>query len=307
MGKMKVIVVGLPLFSKRLAIALKKFDPENEYISLDTYYNRWDKLKAYFKIPHTDIVVSINGTIQTSRVFDRAFEKGVPVIMNWVGTDVLKSIEAFKSGNYRKEYISKAIHFCEVSWIKDELKQIGVEAEIVNFAAFDKKYDATISPNKQFTALTYIPEKRSQFYGMLSILKIAEKVPEIQFVIAGTTANDFQPLPANVTALGWVSNMNEVFDDAHVCIRFPEHDGLSTFILEGLARGKQVIYKYPFDYCQVAKDEQELFERLKEFESQFKRGTWKINDGGINFIQTHFNENVIIGGLIDKFKKISGK
>lgn len=307
MGKMKVIVVGLPLFSKRLAIALKKFDPENEYISLDTYYNRWDKLKAYFKIPHTDIVVSINGTIQTSRVFDRAFEKGVPVIMNWVGTDVLKSIEAFKSGNYRKDYISKAIHFCEVSWIKDELKQIGVEAEIVNFAAFDKKYDATISPNKQFTALTYIPEKRSQFYGMLSILKIAEKVPEIQFVIAGTTANDFQPLPANVTALGWVSNMNEVFDDAHVCIRFPEHDGLSTFILEGLARGKQVIYKYPFDYCQVAKDEQELFERLKEFESQFKRGTWKINDGGINFIQTHFNENVIIGGLIDKFKKISGK
>lgn len=304
---MKVIVVGLPLFSKRLAIALKKFDPENEYISLDTYYNRWDKLKAYFKIPHTDIVVSINGTIQTSRVFDRAFEKGVPVIMNWVGTDVLKSIEAFKSGNYRKDYISKAIHFCEVSWIKDELKQIGVEAEIVNFAAFDKKYDATISPNKQFTALTYIPEKRSQFYGMLSILKIAEKVPEIQFVIAGTTANDFQPLPANVTALGWVSNMNEVFDDAHVCIRFPEHDGLSTFILEGLARGKQVIYKYPFDYCQVAKDEQELFERLKEFESQFKRGTWKINDGGINFIQTHFNENVIIGGLIDKFKKISGK
>lgn len=304
---MKVIVVGLPLFSKRLAIALKKFDPENEYISLDTYYNRWDKLKAYFKIPHTDIVVSINGTIQTSRVFDRAFEKGVPVIMNWVGTDVLKSIEAFKSGNYRKDYISKAIHFCEVSWIKDELKQIGVEAEIVNFAAFDKKYDATISPNKQFTALTYIPEKRSQFYGMLSILKIAEKVPEIQFVIAGTTANDFQPLPANVTALGWVSNMNEVFDDAHVCIRFPEHDGLSTFILEGLARGKQVIYKYPFDYCQVAKDEQELFERLKELESQFKRGTWKINDGGINFIQTHFNENVIIGGLIDKFKKISGK
>lgn len=307
MGKMKVIIVGLPLFASRLADAFQKFDKKNVYTSLNTYYKKLDKIKAFFKIPQSDIVFSINGSIQSSRVFDRALKKNVPIIMNWVGTDVLKSIEAFKSGNYQKEYISKAIHYCEVNWIKEELKEIGINADIVNFAVFDKKFDIQIPSNKHFTVLTYIPEIRSEFYGMLTILKLAEQLPSIQFVIAGTTANEFQPLPSNVLALGWVSNMDEVFNKTHVCIRYPEHDGLSTFILEGLARGKEVIYNYPFDHCKYAKYENDAYAQLNAMESDFKDGNWKSNNDGALFIQEYFNEKVIIGGLIDRFKGISGK
>lgn len=307
MGKMKVIIVGLPLFASRLANALQKFDSKNSYLSLNTYYKRLDKIKAYFKIPRTDIVFSINGSIQTSRVFDRAFQKNVPVIMNWVGTDVLKSVEAFKDGNYQKEYLTKAIHYCEVNWIKEELNGIGIRAEIVNFAVFDKKFDIRVSSNKHFTVLTYIPENRPEFYGMLTILKLAEQLASIKFVIAGTNANEFQPLPPNVFALGWVNNMDEVFDNAHVCIRYPEHDGLSNFILEGLARGKEVIYKYPFDHCKYAENENDLYFQLNAMELEFNNGNWKSNSDGALFIQENFNEKVIIGGLIERFKKISGK
>ena len=74
MGRMKIIIVGLPLFSKRLEHNLREFDPSNSYKSLDTYYNKLDKLKALIKIPKSDCIFSINGSITKSKVFDIAFK-----------------------------------------------------------------------------------------------------------------------------------------------------------------------------------------------------------------------------------------
>lgn len=304
---MKIIIVGLPLFAERLAKTLTEFDEKNSYIALNTYYNKIDKLKAFFKVPKADVLFSINGTIEKSKVFDIAFDKKVPVVMNWVGTDVLKALELYKSGNYRKDYISKSIHYCEVDWIKDELKQIGIEAEIVNFASFDKKFDSIKTKNDRFTVLSYIPEKRSDFYGMKTFLKLAKHFPQIDFVIAGTEAIDYFPLPENVKALGWVSDMDALFLRSHVCLRFPEHDGLSTFILEAMARGKEVIYKYNFNHCNFCPTEEACILTIQDLYSRFMDGKWKINSEAVNFIEENFSNKVIIGELTNRLKQISDK
>lgn len=303
---MRVLIVGLPLFSKRLAEKLSEYDKQNSYISLDTYYNKWDKLKARFLIPGSDLVFSINGSLTRSGVFDLALKKNVPVVMNWVGTDVLKAIAAHKEGRAVKEYRERADHYCEVDWIRDELSEVGIAPEIVNFASFDKEFELK-NPEGKFTVLTYISDGRAEFYGIKSILSLAENNPDVQFLIAGTKADDYQPLPANVQALGWVTNMDELFDQSHICIRFPEHDGLSTFILEALARGKEVLYKYPFNHCRYCKDDQRLEEELKNVHSDFKNGNWKVNIEGARFIRENFSSEVILSGLVNRFKKISGK
>ena len=60
MGRpLKIIIVGLPLFAERLAKSLKEFDPSNNYISLNTYYKRWDKIRAKFLIPRADLLPPI--------------------------------------------------------------------------------------------------------------------------------------------------------------------------------------------------------------------------------------------------------
>jgi hypothetical protein len=301
---LRVIIVGLPLFGERLASHLKTFDPTTEYIFLNTYYSKWDKLKAYFLIPRSDAVFSINGSLLSSGTFDRTLNSKVPLIMNWVGTDVLLAEEATKNGNFRKDYLEKSYHFCEVDWIKKELALLGIEAEIMNFASFDKSFELITPLSDKLTVLTYIPKARSDFYGIQLILDVAKVLPEIDFLIAGTQASDYMPLPDNVKALGWVENMDEVFDCAHVSIRIPEHDGLSNFILESLARGKQVIYKYEFDHCIKADSIEELRNALYSMNRIFEDGNWKVNSAGALFIRSEFNRKKILGNLTQKIREI---
>ena len=101
---MRVLITGLPLFSDRLCGELSAFDPDNRYYRLDTYYSRFDRLKALFMLPFVDVVYSINGTVQKSRVFDLAFKLNKKVVMNWVGTDVVK---ALNTQNPNQNYIKK--------------------------------------------------------------------------------------------------------------------------------------------------------------------------------------------------------
>ncbi|MFT5778964.1 MAG: hypothetical protein ACI837_001921 [Crocinitomicaceae bacterium] len=304
---MRVVVVGLPLFAKRLKDGLTRFDPTNKYLHFDTYYSKKDKIKARLQIPRADCVFSINGTIESSGVFDLALKKNVPLVMNWVGTDVLKAIDAYKNSRHQQHYIDKAIHFCEVDWIQEELREIGIEAEVVNFAAFDKRYELMDAPGNILKVLSYIPGNRSDFYGMQTFIRLAEKFPEAEFSIAGTEGLDYQPLPANLKALGWVKDMDALYKQIHVCVRYTEHDGLSTFILEALARGKQVLYKNPYNHCMHCPDELELEKQLNALHLKLKAGESLVNKAGATFIKNHFNEECIFGDMIEKITEIVEK
>jgi hypothetical protein len=299
---MKVLIVGLPLFAKRLAANLNRFDPASTYIHLDTYYSRWDQLKALWHLRTADCVFSINGTLSTSALFDRAFKKRIPVIMNWVGSDVSDAVRAVKENRHIESYRQQAIHFCEVGWIKEELASAGIRAEIVNFASFDQQFKPVPFSGERLQVLSYIPEAKAAFYGMEAYLGLARQFPEADFTIAGATGENYHPLPENVKALGWVNNMDELFERSHVCIRFPEHDGLSTFVLEALARGKQVLYKYPFEQCIYCPDEELLEKGMEAVSHLFQQQLLPVNEDGMRFIHETFSEPVILGGLVARLK-----
>jgi hypothetical protein len=134
---------------------------------------------------------------------------------------------------------------------------------------------------------------------------VARFFPDINFIIAGTTAEEYQPLPENVKALGWVEDMDSLYANVHLCVRIPEHDGLSTFILEALARGKDVIYKYPFDYCLQAENEMEFKNVLQSRYSLFMDGLWDSNRSGAEFIANEFNSTQILGELKKRIIEIT--
>lgn len=301
---MKVMIVGLPLFAKRLAQNLKRFDPASAYIHLDTYYNKFDKLRALWHLGSTDCIFSINGTLSRSALFDRALKKNIPVVMNWVGSDVSDAVKAVKENCHIELYRQKAIHFCEVAWIRDELAEIGINAEIVNFASFDQQFKPKPFSGERLQVLSYILDAKARFYGIEPFLVMAQKFPDADFTIVGTTAENYKPLPVNVKALGWVKNMSEFFERAHVCVRFPEHDGLSTFVLESLARGKQVLYKYPFEQCIYCPDEATLEKGMEAVSHLFKQKMLSVNEDGMQLIREEFSEPVILGGLVKRLKAL---
>ncbi|MFZ6052139.1 hypothetical protein [Halocola ammonii] len=302
--KRRIIIVGLPLFAKRLAEALKPRMESWNVIHLDTYTSRKDQLKGLFLIPKADVIYSINGTLSKSRVFDIALKNNVNCIMHWVGTDVLKSTEAYQSGIYKEDYLDKVNHFCEVNWIQDELKQIEIDARIVNFASFDRSYALTAPDSNRLRILSYMPENRSEFYGLPKVIDLAKNFPEIDFTIVGATAKKYQPLPENLEALGWVDDMDFQFDNCHATIRVPQHDGLSNFVLESLARGKQVLYNHPYPNCIYCSGQDELENALTEMNADFKKGKYEFNQKGKLFIEKEFNSDYVFSKLINEIHSI---
>jgi hypothetical protein len=301
---MKILIVGLPLFAKRLAEKLSAFDPSNRYVFLNTYYSKKDQLKALFHLPTADLVFSINGTLTKSRLFTSAFRKKIPVIMNWVGTDVQVARSAVESKTAIDYYRTEAVHFCEVKWIKEELAALHIDAKIQNFAAFPITNALVPFNTEQLSVLTYINDARSAFYGMKEILALAERFPTIHFYIVGTTGANYEPLPDNVHAVGWVENMSDYFAICQVAIRFPEHDGLATFVLESLAKGKHVLYKYPFDFCRHTPTFELLKAEMEKLQVEFELGKLQPNTQGVEFIKSTFNEQVIFGSLIASIQHV---
>ncbi len=293
-SNMRILITGLPLFSKRLRDNLTAFDRTNRYFRLDTYYSRWDRMKAFFLLPFCKVLYSINGTLGKSRLVDLALLLNKRVMMTWVGTDVLKAKDLEQ---VNPKYRDQVEHYCEVDWIRDELKELGINAEILNFVSFDKRFELVEQSGKRLTVLTYIGENREAFYGIHEITRLAESFPEVDFFIAGTTAKAFQPLPGNVKPLGWVDDMDALFNQSDVCIRFPEHDGLSSFVLESLARGKHVLYKYPLPGCRHTPDEIQLAMELGKLHASFTEGALKPNLSGKQYIEKNFNASHIFGTL----------
>ena len=296
MGK-RIIFVGLPLFAKRLAKAMSEYDSANKYIAMDTYYSKWDKIKAVFLIPFSKTVYSINGSVQSSFVFDYALKWKKKLYMNWVGTDVLKSLKAFRSNDFKQDYIEKAKHHCEVDWIQEELAEMKINAELCNFAFFEDSKVAEWNTQGPLKILGYIPDNRAAFYGQENFIKLAHELPEVEFHLVGGLAENIADKPKNLIAHGWVSDMSNLFDQIHVCYRFTEHDGLSNTVLEGLALGKYIVYNNNFPHCEVCVDYKALKLSILELLSKFVSKELRKNELGMLFISKEFSREKILGNL----------
>jgi hypothetical protein len=299
--KRRIIIVGLPLFAKRLTDALQPRMKDWEVIHLDTYTKRLDQFRGLFLIPRADLVYSINGTLTNSKVFELALKSKVKCIMHWVGTDVLDAAQAYRSGIYKADFVDQVTHFCEVDWIQEELKQIGIQAKIINFASFDKSFENKTPEGKQLKLLSYMSDARAEFYGLPKVIELATKFPQVAFTIVGAQAQKYTPLPANVKALGWVDNMDLYYDNCHATIRIPEHDGLSNFVLESLARAKHVLYNHPYPNCIHCPTQSNLEKAIVELLNQVELGAYKPNTSGKSFVEKSFNSDYVFSQLIHEF------
>ncbi len=295
---MRVLIVGLPLFAERLQKDLSEFDKNNKYIFLDTYYNKWHRIKALFLIPTVDVVYSINGTLSKSKVFDIALFFNKKVMMTWVGTDVLK---AKNEVNKNEKFLKKVNHYCEVSWIQEELKTINIQAKILNFFNFEDVKAPSFPENDRLQILSYVSKGREEYYGWSKIVEVAKQLPEVDFTIVGTDIKE--GIPENIKCNGWVENMQAFFENCHATIRILEHDGLSGFVLESLSQGKHVFYSEPLEHCIHVKDTSTLHEKIMELNKSYTNGDLKMNMNGVNYVNKNFNREHILSELIDNFKK----
>jgi hypothetical protein len=280
----------MPFYTARLEKELKEFEPRTLVKSFNTYTSLVGKLHYSIRVPSLDVVFSVNGDNRKSRAFSWAKNNHVRLIMNWSGTDVLTCTENFKRGDVDQELVDYAEHTCQCSWIQEELKAIGIAAEIIQFQAYQVMPASTLPATLK--VLCRISQDRPDFYGMKELIALANSHPDIEFTAIGISTYS-EALPANITLKGWVDDMDALFQKHLVSLRFPIHDGLSPFVMESLARGLHVLYRFPFDEVIHAPDLDSLQRELSVLKEKFEKKELGWNQAGMNLIKEEYSERKV--------------
>ncbi|MGQ9847188.1 MAG: hypothetical protein ACUVQP_06775 [Bacteroidales bacterium] len=295
-----VLMIGLPYFTSNVKLNLSGYDKSNKYIALNTYYSKIDKIKYLFLLPFCHTVYSINGTIEHSFAISLALMLKKKVVFHWVGSDVKAAQKAFAENNFDKKFIEKVTHLTDTPWYVEELKQIGIKARFQSLIVLKRTNEKLPLP-AFFSALIYIPQNSQEFYGIYRLKNIAEHLPGIQFEVIGTK-NPIIPMPKNVVFHGWVKNTYTYIQNSCVCLRFPEHDGLSFFVLESLLLQRYVIYNQKLDFTIYALNDNEIIEHIVRLKEQFDKGILNPNTKASEWVEKNFSADNFIK-LIDYLTK----
>ena len=206
--------------------------------------NHWKRIRKVFsQLTKIDILYYGYGCTKVDIYLKLAKLLRRPVVSHWIGSDVLSAQEDPSSTRSAQPYIS--VNLAGSPRLKDELKAIGIDAK--ELPILPKRMDTPLGvPPHKHAAMAYLPKGREDFYGMNYFHHAAQVYPDVMFYVIKND-DDSLNLP-NVKFLGLLSasEMDDLYMRTSIVIRLPQHDGLSLMLLEGLLRGKEVIYCYDF-------------------------------------------------------------
>lgn len=303
---MRVLINGLPLFAKRLADELQKYDPKSSYIFLDTYNSKWAQLLFFIYLPFSDCVISMNGVTDNSGSLNLVLKWKKKLILQWMGTDVLLAMERFQKGTIERKYIDYASNFVDSEWLFDEVKSINVPVEYLYFKSVE--VEVCTEKYKCISVVSYINESRQEFYGIRRIAEIACVFPSIDFHLYGLKKSEF-PTPSNIYFYGWVTpeTFAKRLKETPIFLRLTEHDGFSVSVIEALAYGCEAIMMMPFELAHLAENTKDAIAKMQKIISTIEAREMKPNQSLIEAVKLRFNPEILAKKYIQKLKEIVGE
>lgn len=188
------------------------------------------------------------------------------IVNHWIGTDVM-SATLFHRRRMAALLTDRLfdIQLVVSHTLARELKWIGIDAYVLPNVP-DISDDTPLNyPFNKKGVLVYLPEDRLDFHRRSTIIRVAAKFPSVNFHIVANN-EETRKRRENLFFYGWLDDkeMESIWSKVNVLLRIPQHDGLPLMILEALARGKYVIWNYPFDYCYNVKNIQDIEQALRD-------------------------------------------
>ncbi|WP_297432233.1 hypothetical protein [uncultured Cetobacterium sp.] len=274
-----------------------KSEKNNKYINL---------LKDIYKISKANILYTTFWGIpckKNSVYLKIAKLLNKKVVCHWIGSDVLEALKNPKETIKLQKYID--INLTGSELLKSELLELGIKSNVENIILDDISIINNSTKLQEHGVLVYLPTGKEEFYGGKFIQKLAIEFPKINFYIVANTNKNYLKELRNIKNIGKVSlkEMENIYNKISILIRIPEHDGLSLMLLEALARGKEVIYKYDHPYTKKATNYSEL---KRQFEKII--GTLpKYNIEAVNYIEQNYKSDNYIENLHNMFKELIGE
>lgn len=161
-------------------------------------------------------------------------------VVHWIGSDIWQLQQAdLRTRHTLLSYFEGAdiTHLCEADFTQQELKELGIKAEIVPIPP-RFFYKANPLP-KKFTVAVYMPNINKQFYLPDVCKKVTELCPDIEFKFFGD--NDSKGKIGNLEYKGYVADMQGLIDECSAIMRLTVHDGLPLSVIEFLSAGRYAL------------------------------------------------------------------
>ena len=298
----RILIGGLPYFGRMLAGLLDGDGWEARYIdppggSLATW------LAGAQALRQADIIYLIGGQLQRWSRPDVLMRLGKrPVVMHWVGSDVTFARNVVRARRASRALLRSPQHWAEVSWTARELRELGVNAEIVPLTSTRIHADVQPLP-PDFTVLTYLPATRPDFYGRELVMRLAAETLEMRFLVVGSTGEGWNA-PANVEFLGWRQEMDAVYARSTALLRLPAHDGLSFMVLEALAAGRYVFWNHPLEGVIQVSDANTAWTELQRLLARHRSGRLELNEPGRSAVREHFAPERVRAEILGRFERL---
>jgi hypothetical protein len=287
-----ILMLGFPRLAGPFAERLADAD-------LAFLYGRASALR----VPFCDLVYQIGGgPMVNPKVFAVCKAMQRRVVKHWVGSDVLRVRESVVQEQNASGLLE---HWAVAGHLVDELAEAGISATAVPLSAVDSVAPTPLPP-APLTVLSYLPNRKFDFYNGATVLSLASRFPDVRFLIVGGDDTDHVS-SKNVEFLGYQREMDSIYARSHVLLRLPVHDGLSYMVLEALDHGREVIWNLPFEGARMGRTENEVACHIRELRAALAAGTLAFNVRGREAVHATYSGSRVRDMIRTRLKAMLAK
>lgn len=304
--KPRILILGLPYFGRMLASLLGERGWAAAY---EEHPGRNVKAWANLvrKVARADVIYLIGSRIERRSPQDMLMRiRRKPVVIHWVGTDVQIALDEAEAGRVSQRIAKNATHWCDAPWLVDELATIGVESQHLALPVPGLPAEAPPLPAR-FHVLLYLPVDAydREVFDMETLLRLPAAFPDIDFTLIPSPAATLPaPLPRNLTAHGWIEDIDSFYRDVSVYVRLTSHDGTSFMVLECLARGRQVIWTFPMRGAIQAEGFEAVAAHIRELAAKQRAGELELNEVGRQYVLANFDQGRLTRDLSQRLRTV---
>ena len=231
------------------------------------------------------------------------FHRGKKTIL-WAGSDIQTLV---KSKFPWHELFTGREHYVENKLEQAELVLLGIDCLVrPSFLEDINDFPVSFKPTERPQVFLTGHPGREDEYGFNIVMKIAQRVPEVDFHFYGSNfhIDEIVPHYENLYYHGRVPSkqFNEEIKNYHCGLRLNEHDGFSEILAKSVLMGQYPISRINYPHIWHYETEEELIRQLKRLKKQTKpnleaRDFWRGNVNNYPWIGTTLTDKDLIRAI----------
>lgn len=300
MTEPRVAVIGLPYFASRAARELRRVGIDARFVAHPGRSPRaWAAMAA--SLARARAVYAMGSEVSVNSPLDLLARLRRPILMHWVGSDVVYALAAARRGRLSRRLVRHARHLADAPWLADELATIGVTARELPLPV-PAAIGGLLPLPPEFRVLVYLPGEFQADYRVDDTMEVVRSLSDVQFTLVGGYRP--QPLP-NLEVLGRVPDMPAIYARVAAYLRLTHHDGMSHSVIEALSFGRYVFWDHELPGATtMVTNPAEAAEALRSLAARFASHSLAPNQTGAAYVRERFDPARVVADVRAELERL---